>query len=196
MNRLAILVVLNFVIGAIFAPSSQAQEVVPAARLLPSASELGDGWIMAKGGEELATAADGSFVSIASALYLGPSGSRARVGAYLVKEGSAAARDSWEVAGKYFDGLRYSADINFSGESGLASRPLVAGCADMRRGLGTDRVESVMSFAVDLCAADPGAIIVTYVSGQLGKLSGGDAADHLLELALAKRDIATPTTTG
>jgi predicted RNA-binding protein with EMAP domain len=44
---------------------------------------------------------------------------------------------------------------------------------------------------VSLCAADPSAIVVTYVAGELNGLSGHPAADHLLELVLTQGEVAT-----
>jgi hypothetical protein len=193
MNRLAILVVLSFVVGAILAPASRAQDVVPAAQLLPKATELGEGWVMLWGGDEQVTTTSPSLISASEGVYMGPAGARIAIAVDLVRDGPAAARDSWDIAGKFFDRLRYASTIDFAAERTLQDRPLVAGCAEMRRTSGGDNLLNLIKIGVDLCAADPNAIVITYVSGEWNGMSGTDAADKLVELVVSQVDVATPT---
>ncbi|MFN8591211.1 MAG: hypothetical protein U0031_07065 [Thermomicrobiales bacterium] len=160
---------------------------------LPQAGDLPAGWVVSSA-EQTAPSDVTAINDLAEAVYLGPNGSRAWVLLAQVNAGPAAARTSWELMGNSFDNLRGTFDADYNSERELREMPMpkVAGCADMRRMRGTDNVIDSIDVGVSLCAADPDSLILAYVSGAFGDLSGPRASDALIGLVLSDAPGATP----
>jgi hypothetical protein len=184
------LTALIVLLSALAAAHALAQDS-PAAKLLPDAANLGSSWSTVSGVPKQEGRAS-SGTSWANMEYIGPNGARVLVTVYVVAAGPKAARDTWEIANRQFDVLRFSFDSAYGRERDLEEAPVVGGCADMRRVDGSEEVFSRIPVGLTLCAADPDILVIAYVSGEVRNLTGYAAADLLVELVLSRAGRPSP----
>ncbi len=154
-----------------------------AGRYLPAAEAIGDGWIetsragIAPGPELFREGVRG--------VYGGPEGTRALVYVWLTQAGETARKGAWDTTAAFLinKSQQWAADTS-SLQVGAASTPSpLPGCTDLGRAEGVDP-DSQIPGGLTLCAVDPDVIVLTIVSGELDGVSGAQASDALVEIAL------------
>ncbi|MBA2596340.1 MAG: hypothetical protein H0V00_06905 [Chloroflexia bacterium] len=181
---LAYAVVVSLILpNAIGVVAQESPQDSPAAQLLPDPSDLGAGWTLHSGALEDA-GGNPSFTSLSGAAYVGPNGGRVFTVVFLVAEGPAAAREAWQFANTVFDEARLLFAVDYADEQSLKGSSALAGCADMRRTDGTEKMFPLMAVGLTLCVADPDLIVLAYVSGEINGLTGIAASDRVVEIVL------------
>ena len=174
-----------------------AQEATPqpaatALDLLPAPDALGEGWTLL-GTPGFGGLSPTAFRDGANAIYGGPDGSRVLVTVLLVAEGRSAIRESWVLANSTIDHYRAQLDAPIGEVADLDRIPPPAGCAQVRRVVGRDRVFDAFPVGMTLCAADPDVIVLAVASGDVAGLSGYQASDFAVSITLADAEAsATP----
>jgi hypothetical protein len=158
-----------------------------AGRYLPDAHEVGADWSdILRGG-----IAPGPllFLEGVKAVYGGPAGSRAVVYAWITQPGNEATRRAWQATVDFMASVqpRWGSVYTPSEEGDMAQLAAPAGCADAARADGLD-ASTRFPVGMTLCAAAPGAIVLTIVSGEYDGQEGYRASDALLVKALAGAD--------
>lgn len=176
-----------------------AQEPTPqpgqaAAKRLPAASVLGQGWVALQTvspdvlvGSSFKMSPD-VFREGAARTYGGPDGARVLVVTLFLTENRVAVRRSWEDAGKLIDHMDYRTQTSYHRQEDLASMAPPPGCAEAKRLEGTEEMY-LMPVGVTLCAIDPDIVAFVAVSGTLDGKTGIEASD-----ALAQRVAQSPGT--
>lgn len=169
--------------------SARAQPAAPADHLLPSAEDLGPGWIELT--PTLPTA-DPTYPE-ARGWYAGPNGTRVVL---LVSVPPAGSLDGiWaEIA----QGVEANAPASLlTPEHPSATIPPIAGCSAIRRVQGLPASFPVLTEAITACRTSD-TILHARVSGTWQGLQGTAASDALIQLMLARRsgrttsDLSTP----
>ena len=178
--------------GPVVAQEATPQPAATALALLPRPETLGQGWTLLDtpgfGGLSPAAFRDG-----ANAIYGGPDGARVLITVLLVAEGRPAIRESWVLANSTIDNYRTQLDAPIGDVGDLDRVPPPAGCAQVRRVVGRDRVFDAFPVGMTLCAADPDVIVLAVASGDVAGLSGYQASDFAVSITLAGGEAdATP----
>lgn len=168
-----------------------AQEPTPqpgrvAAKRLPAASALGQGWVALQTaspdilvGSSFKMSPD-VFREGAARSFGGPSGARALVVVFYLTQNRVAVRRSWEEAGKLLDQLRYRSQTDYQRLDDLESTAPPPGCVEAKRIEGTDGFY-LTPLGATLCAIDPDIVALAVVSGTLDGKTGIEASDALAQ---------------
>ena len=155
-------------------PASEAK----AARYLPDAAVIGEGWRLAGTSTPEVDAA--VFLDAAGAVYVGPAGARVAVTAWANVPGRAGVQRSWEAVGAIYADIRFevTGPKDDRREEELAALPFPEGCVDARRIDGADPLYGLPG-AITQCAVDPDVTVLVIVSGTVGGVSGYEASDRV-----------------
>jgi hypothetical protein len=171
----------------LLAPAVSAQVETPeagaaAARYLPEAADLGDGWVLLppQGVGDLPTDV---FREAAVGYYGGPSGARSVVMVLIATSARIAVRQAWEEASSRYDSYRYRLGSDYQRVQELETIPPPEGCEEAKRSEGTDK-EYGFPTAITLCAGSTDEIILVVVSGGDAETLGYQASDALAVLAI------------
>src|SRR5215211_2158375 len=153
-----------------------------AARYLPEAADLGDGWVLLppQGVADLPTDV---FREAAVGYYGGPNGARSVVLVLIATNARIAVRQAWEEASSRYDSYRYRLGSDYQREQELETIPPPEGCEEAKRSEGTDK-EYGFPTAITLCAGSTDEIILVVVSGGDAETLGYQASDALAVLAI------------
>jgi hypothetical protein len=177
---------------AVLAVPGRAQE----APTLLAPEAIGEGWTLVAE-QPPGDALPDAFTVAAYGAYGGPAGARVVVDVWLVAEGAAAIRQSWEITNATFDDYRSALyqGFDYSRERALESVRPPAGCSDVRRAEGVDIIGfGGFPLGMTLCAADdPPVIVLVIASGEVDGLAGREASDAVAESVLTAQSEASPT---
>jgi hypothetical protein len=163
-----------------------------AGQYLPAASDLGAGWVeIWRGG--IAPGPE-LFKEGVKAVYGGPEGARAIVFVWVTLDNATVVRRSWEATTQIFDDYRleFANDYDRAAAKDLAALPPPHGCVEATRAEGAASKQQFPG-GLTLCAVDPDVIVLGIVSGTLDGKQGHVASDALIEMALDRDAVATPT---
>ena len=163
-----------------------------AGQYLPAAADLGAGWVeIWRGG--IAPGPE-LFREGVKAVYGGPAGARAIVFVWVTLDSATVVRRSWEATTQIFDDYRleFANDYDRTAAKTLDTLSPPAGCAEAARAEGAASKQQFPG-GLTLCAVDPDVIVLGIVSGALDGKQGHLASDALVEMALDRVAVATPT---
>jgi len=152
-----------------------------AAAFLPQPEAIGSGWTLIETGKPGADA--GVFIDAASAVYVGPNGTRLAVLSYVNRPGRAALQRSWEDVSTVFDNYKSRFGIySYGREDQLGGQPLADGCVDEKRMDGYDDAFG-LPVGITQCAIDPDITVLVVLSGELDGVIGYEASDAIATLS-------------
>ena len=151
---------------------------------LPDVVEIGPEWVeLRRYGLDLPT---DIFREGAAAVYAGPDGARVIVLVYLTTDSRVAVRQSWEETTSTFDSLRFDLASNYDYDQ-IERLDVMAppdGCVEAKRAEGTDDKYGFLA-GLTMCAIDPDTIVLAVASGTVLELTGYQASDAIIDLAIA-----------
>lgn len=168
-----------------------------ATKHLPSAKELGKGWVLSQtvSPDVLSpyafTMSPDTFREGAAGIYLGPQGAQVIFVSLLISTNRVAVRKSWDDSSKLLDAIRMNQDYHAT--SNLATADPPTKCVEAKRTLGTEEMVGI-PVGGTMCAVDPDGILIAITFGDVNGTNGVAASDGVIELALGVLP-ATPTPT-